>query len=292
MTVSCADGFPGGECHGQRIPLTLGVKRIAGLTYAARAGNGVGYLANPVLLMSKPFLILQLRPETEASDDEFAAILRKGGLRPEQAHRIRLDREGLPEDLRLDDFAGVIVGGGPGCVSDAPEEKSATEARIEAAVLSLMPQITGRDFPYLGCCYGIGILGKHLGGEVSKRAHGEPVGTAACEIVAPDPLLAGLPERFSAFVGHKEALQNLPEGCTHLVSSPACPYQMVRHGSHVYATQFHPEADSQGFETRINIYKHRGYFPPETADDLIAMCRAADVHAPELILRNFVARYG
>ena len=30
--------------------------------------------------MRKPFLILQLRPETEAADDEFAAILRKGGL--------------------------------------------------------------------------------------------------------------------------------------------------------------------------------------------------------------------
>ena len=33
----------------------------------------------------KPFLILQLRPETEASDDEFAAILRKAGLDTTQA---------------------------------------------------------------------------------------------------------------------------------------------------------------------------------------------------------------
>ena len=28
----------------------------------------------------KPFLILQLRPETEASDNEFQAMLRKSGL--------------------------------------------------------------------------------------------------------------------------------------------------------------------------------------------------------------------
>jgi len=67
---------------------------------------------------------------------------------------------------------------------------------------------------------------------------------------------------------------------------------MVRFGRNVYATQFHPEADAAGFETRIRIYRHRGYFPPETADDLIAMCRAAEVHAPERILRNFVRRYG
>ena len=107
-----------------------------------------------------------------------------------------------------------------------------------------------------------------------------------------DPLLDGMPDRFDAFVGHKEALQNLPEGCTHLVRSPACPFQMIRHGQNVYATQFHPEADSDGFETRIRIYRHKGYFPPETADDLIAMCRAADVFAPEIVLRNFIARYG
>jgi GMP synthase (glutamine-hydrolysing) len=73
----------------------------------------------------KPFLILQLRPETEASDDEFAAFLSKGGLDAGQAHRIRLESEPLP-DLDLGAYSGVIVGGGPGCVSDAPEAKSLT----------------------------------------------------------------------------------------------------------------------------------------------------------------------
>lgn len=245
--------------------------------------------------MPKPFLVLQLRPETEAADDEFAAILRKGGLAASRVRRIRLDQRALPGDPRLDDFAGVIVGGGPGCVSDAPDEKSPVEARIEATILSLMPEITGRDFPFLGCCYGIGILGRHLGGEVSKRAHAEPVGTSACEVTAAgraDPLLAGVPAAFDAFVGHKEALQALPAGCAHLVRSAACRFQMVRHGGNVYATQFHPEADAAGFETRIRIYRDKGYFPPEAADDLIAMCRAGNVFAPETILRNFVARFG
>ncbi|MEO0569707.1 MAG: glutamine amidotransferase [Pseudomonadota bacterium] len=245
--------------------------------------------------MAKPFLILQLRPETEAADDEYAAILRKAELPENSARRIRLDQERLPDTLSLDDYSGVIVGGGPGCVSDAKGDKSPIEARIEADVLSLMPQITERDFPFLGCCYGIGILGQHLQGDVSKRAYGEPVGTSACELTQDgkvDALLEGMPSLFDAFVGHKEALQALPEGCTHLVRSQACPFQMVRHGANVYATQFHPEADANGFETRINIYKNRGYFPPEAANDLIDMCRAADVFAPEMILRNFVQRYG
>jgi GMP synthase (glutamine-hydrolysing) len=242
----------------------------------------------------KPFLVLQLRPETEASDEEFAAILRKGGLAADEVRRIRLDRESLPGALDLGAFAGVIVGGGPGCISDAPEKKTPVEARIEAAVLSLMPEITARDFPYLGCCYGIGILGHHLGAEISKAAFGEPVGAAECRLTAEgrsDPLCDGLPEEFLAFVGHKEAVQALPEGCAHLVASPTCPFQMIRHGRNVYATQFHPEADSDGFEMRINIYKHRGYFAPEDAASLVALCRETDVHAPEMILRNFVSLY-
>lgn len=243
----------------------------------------------------KPFLVLQLRPETEASDDEFAAILRKGGLAPDQAHRIRLDQTDLPAGFDLDAWSGVIVGGGPGCVSDPEAAKSPVERRIEDAVMGLMPAITARDFPFMGCCYGIGILAHHLGAEVSKRRYAEPVGATTCRLTEAgraDPLLAGLPDRFRAFVGHKEAVQDLPPGCVHLLASDPCPFQMIRFGANVYATQFHPEADSQGFEVRIRIYKDRGYFPPETAADLVAMCRAEDVHVPEAILKRFVARYG
>jgi len=67
---------------------------------------------------------------------------------------------------------------------------------------------------------------------------------------------------------------------------------MIRYGQNVYATQFHPEADAGVFEDRIRIYRHKGYFAPETADDLIAMCHSSDVTVPVEILRRFVARYG
>lgn len=242
----------------------------------------------------KPFLILQLRPEQEASDNEFRAILEKSGLRQTDTHRIQLDKEDLPSDLSLDAYSGVIVGGGPGCVSDTPAEKSEVEAKIETAILGLMPEITERDYPFLGCCYGIGVLGYHLGKVVNKDNYSEPVGTADCSLTdagQTDPLLQGIPNDFEAFVGHKEAMQRLPEGCVHLVSAPTCPFQMVRYGENVYATQFHPEADAAEFEFRINLYKHNGYFPPDAAEKLIAMCKAANVFAPEKILRNFVTRY-
>jgi len=242
----------------------------------------------------KPFLILQLRPEDEAADSEFAAILAKGGLHGDEVQRVRLDQTGLPDGFLLDQYSGVIVGGGPGCISDAADKKSATERRIEKAVLGLMPEITARDFPFLGCCYGIGILAHHLGAAVSKARYSETVGAVGCKIVngaESDPMLAGVPHEFRAFVGHKEAVQALPKGCVHLVSSTPCPFQMIRFGKNVYATQFHPEADSAGFELRINIYRHRGYFPADDADRLVSMCQSEDIRFPEIVLSNFVQTY-
>lgn len=242
----------------------------------------------------KPVLILQLRPEDEASDGEFRAFLDKGGIDAGRAHRVRLERQSLPADFSLDDYVAVIVGGGPGCLSDDPATKDPAEARAEAEILRLMPEITGRDMPFLGCCYGIGILAHHLGGTVSKARYGEPVGAVPCRVTpegATDPLVAGLPEPFNALVGHKEAVQHLPPGAVHLVVSERCPFQMIRYGRNVYATQFHPEADGQVFADRIRIYRDRGYFHPGEADRLSAACLAAEVTVPQDILRRFVTRY-
>lgn len=244
----------------------------------------------------KPFLILQLRPEDEAADNEFEAFLEKGGYTEDMVHRIRLDQESLPKDLRLEDYAGIIVGGGPGCVSDSADEKDPVEKRIEDEILGLMPAVCEQDFPFLGCCYGMGILGHHLSpGFVSKENYGEAVGGVDCSVTPEgqlDPLMQGLPNKFRALVGHKEAVQDLPAGAVQLVSSEPAPYQMLRYGKNVYATQFHPEADAQGFETRIHIYKHKGYFPPETANELIEEIRKEDIRFPALILSNFRNRYG
>ena len=149
----------------------------------------------------KPVLILQLRPEDEASDGEFRAFLEKGGLREDQVVRIRMEQGALPEDFSLDDYSAVIVGGGPGCVSDDPETRDPVEARAEAELLGLMPEITAQDKPFIGCCYGIGLLGHHLGGDVSKRRYGEPVMAVSCDVTSDgmlDPLLSDLPMRFNA----------------------------------------------------------------------------------------------
>jgi GMP synthase (glutamine-hydrolysing) len=97
-----------------------------------------------------------------------------------------------------------------------------------------------------------------------------------------------LPETFEAFVGHKEAVTELPPHAVRLASSPSCPVQAFRVRSRVYATQFHPELDVPGIATRIDIYRNEGYFDPSAADELKAAAAQGNVVHPTAMLPRFV----
>ncbi|MGV0850351.1 glutamine amidotransferase [Mycolicibacterium phlei] len=239
---------------------------------------------------SKPFLLLSIRGEDEAADDEYRAMMRFGGLDTAGMRRIRLTHEPLGR-IDLDDWSGVILGGGPYNVSDT--EKSVEQRRAEAGLLELMSRIVERDFPFLGCCYGVGTLGSVIGATID-RTYPEPVGgvrVAVTDAGREDPLFAEVPDAFDAYGGHKEGASRLPAEAVRLASSPTCPVQAFRVGANVYATQFHPELDLDGLITRINVYKDHGYFPPEAAESLKVAARQWDVRHPPSILRRFVARY-
>lgn len=235
----------------------------------------------------KPFLLIQTRPEDETSDNEYEAFLQYGNLETDELERVRVEQAPLPP-INLDKYSGIIIGGGPFNASD--ETKSDLQVRVEADMHKLLDDVVEKDFPLLGACYGVGTLVPHQHGKVSRK-YGEDVGPVEITIVKDDPLLAGLPKQFEAFVGHKEACEVLPESATLLASSATCPVQMFKIKNNIYATQFHPELDGHGLETRIIIYKHHGYFPPETADELIARGHSAVVTEPMKILQNFIQRY-
>jgi GMP synthase (glutamine-hydrolysing) len=240
----------------------------------------------------KPFLLLASRAEDAAAEDEYAAYLRYGRLTPGQLRRIRLEAAPLP-DLDLTKYSGVIVGGSPFTSSDPPDHKSETQHRVEHELAGLLDRIVAQDFPFLGACYGVGTLGTHQGA-VIDRTFGEPLGAVEIELTEAgiaDPVLRGMPRTFTAFTGHKEACSSLPAHAVLLASSQACPVQMFRIRDNLYATQFHPELDAEGLVTRIDIYRHAGYFPPESAEELMAAARRFTVTEPMNILKNFVACY-
>lgn len=240
----------------------------------------------------KPFLFLGTRGEDAVADSEYDAVLRCSGLDERDFRRVRLEREELGR-LDLDDWSGIVLGGGPFNVSDPPELKSGTQHRVEKELRDLAERVVEADFPFLGACYGIGVIGTHQGGTVD-REHAEPIGRVTVTLTPEgraDPLLVDLPERFEAFVGHKEAVTRLPDHAVHLASSAACPVQAFRIGRNVYATQFHPELDVEGICLRIDVYRDHGYYEPHRAEELMALARVAVVTEPPTILARFVEMF-
>jgi GMP synthase (glutamine-hydrolysing) len=241
----------------------------------------------------KPVLILQLRPEDATSDSEYACILKYGGLQAGDTCRQRIEHQGIPAGLDLDDYAAIIVGGSPFDISTPEDRKSGIQKKIEAGFNRLLQQVVDRDFPFLGACSGNGLLGNYLGTSISTR-YGEAVGCVTLDITGAgrqDKLLRGFPDRIDVLLGHKEAVDTLPAGATLLMTGSSCPVQMFRIGENVYATQFHPEGDAREFMLRIDIYRNHGYFEPHEADELKRrVCEKPTPFAQE-ILRRFVAWY-
>lgn len=240
----------------------------------------------------KPFLLLSCRPEDAAADGERLAVLQFTGLPEDKLHQIRVEVAPLPV-LNLDEYSGVLLGGGPYNSSDPV--KSDLQLRVESDIGRVLQDVFEEDLPFLGLCYGIGTVTAHMGGVVD-RTYAEPAGPVhlrRTDAGHRDPLLSEVPETFQAFVGHKEAVRELPDGAVLLVEGDACPVQMFRVQKNCYVTQFHPELDAAYFIDRMNIYRHAGYFAPEELDDLTQAARDANISpAVHTILRRFVEHYG
>ena len=192
--------------------------------------------------------------------------------------------------VNLDDYAAVLMGGGPANFAYDDDHKSPEQKAFEPWLWWLLDQIVAEDKPFFGACLGLGALVTHAGGRMSFEA-GEPVGAVDIRLVAEDPILADTPRDFAAFVGHKEGAREIPSALAVLAQNETC-VQMVRCGQNVYGTQFHPELDPAGLELRINTYRHAGYFEPEEADKLIAAGWQSGVDdAPTNLLRAFIARH-
>jgi GMP synthase (glutamine-hydrolysing) len=241
----------------------------------------------------KPFLLLATRPEDEAADDEYTGFLTGGGLTRDELIRVRLEAGPMPT-IDLSDYSGIIVGGSPFNAGDPDEEKSAVQRRVERELGILLNRVLKHDFPFLGACYGVGLLTAHLHGVVDET-WGEEAGPTQITLTAEgheDPLFGALAPSFVGFVGHKEACSQVPPGAVVLASGQTCPVQAFRVGRNVYATQFHPELTRESIVTRLRIYRDNGYFHPDRLADVMTAIGASTVTEPAKLLTAFVARFG
>ncbi len=123
--------------------------------------------------------------------------------------------------------AGVILSGGPDsvCREGSP---------------SLPPEYFSLGIPTLGICYGLQLVARLLGGRVIPGNQRE-FGKASVEVTERDSILAGLPDRFQAWMSHGDRVDTLPPGFRILARSGDVVSAVSDEARRIWGLQFHPE---------------------------------------------------
>lgn len=243
-------------------------------------------------MANSQFLVLTTRTDDATVAQELDSLAKLGGLPPEQMAHFRLESAPLPE-LDIRQYRGVILGGSPFNASTPRAQRSQIQLRVESDLRRVVEQVTAYDHPFLGLCYGVGVMTTFHRGVIDST-YAEPAGPSQIILSddgAADPLLADLPREFTALVGHKEAVKKAPDNAVILATSPACPVQMMRFGKNQYVTQFHPELEVETLAARLKVYWNAGYFPPGQYEVIMDACRAADISPSHRVLKNFITRF-
>ena len=242
--------------------------------------------------MKKRFLMLTSRVNETVAASERADLLRFTGLNEEELVNVRMEQGNFPK-IDYDEWDGIILCGSHFDVSAPKEKKVGLQDQVETYLNSILGEVQERDFPFLGICYGLGLMTKRLGGRVGYEISEDisaPVLTIT-EEGRKDPILEGIPDHFRAYVGHHESVLECPQGMTRLVAGEVAPVQMGRVGKNIYLTQFHPELDFNAISIRIDVFADFGYYPPEERAAVEERVSGVDVSPSHLLLRNFANRF-
>ncbi|MBA7613503.1 GMP synthase [glutamine-hydrolyzing] [subsurface metagenome] len=139
----------------------------------------------------------------------------------------------LPHDTPWEKIAplnpkGFILSGGPASVYE-PDAPIAPAYIYESGL------------PILGICYGMQVITKQLGGQVTPGTKHE-YGHAILHLSDVDSVLfSGLPDSTPVWMSHGDKIEEMPPGFTALAHTENSPFAVMGNGEGVFGLQFHPE---------------------------------------------------
>ena len=123
---------------------------------------------------------------------------------------------------------GLILSGGPSSVywKNAPTPD---------------PGIFDLEIPILGICYGMQVLCRSRGQDVSSTTDRE-YGRTQCRVIKSSELLSGIPEQMTVWMSHGDQVDLNLGPFRSLAQTETCPIAAVKHETKpFYGLQFHPE---------------------------------------------------
>lgn len=226
-------------------------------------------------------VLLQVRDDPPAEEQERLCFLEACGLEPEQLECINLVREPHITWSRVAGFRALVVGGAG--------SYSATQTyEFTCPLQDLIRQAVDSDMPFFGSCFGHHVLVRALGGSVVTDHRAGEVGTFEIELTAAgrrDPLLADFPDRFAAQLGHHDRVQTLAPGLVELAASERCRFQLLgMAGKAVYSSQFHAEMTDLHLLARLEMYRDT-YLAERTSLDEVSSSLQPSPWADRLLRR-------
>jgi GMP synthase (glutamine-hydrolysing) len=150
----------------------------------------------------------------------------------------------------LDPSLMVVLGGPIGAYDDASYPHL-------VPLLAMLEKRLSAGLPTLGICLGSQLIARALGAKVYPAAEKElgwqPLTLTEAGRASPLRHLEADGVSTPVFHWHGDTF-DLPDGATHLASTPACRNQAFTWGEHVLALQCHPEVLADRFENWLVAY--------------------------------------
>ncbi len=147
------------------------------------------------------------------------------------------------EEVRRENPKGIILSGGPASIFDKEAPKP------DGGILTL------NGTPVLGICYGMQLMGKEFGGEITKSDNRE-FGKASLQVLDDANLFSGLPKSFTSWMSHGDSISKCPPGFRAIAQTDSVPVAAMADFDRLrFGVQFHPEVvhTEQGKEVLANF---------------------------------------